>query len=82
MQLLSILLEVAANYGLAGIGAGVAAVGAGVGIGRIGGSALESMARQPEATGDIRANMIIAAALIEGVALFGVIVCLLVVLTK
>lgn len=82
MQLLSILLEAASNYGLAGIGAGVAAVGAGVGIGRIGGSALESMARQPEATGDIRANMIIAAALIEGVALFGVIVCLLVVLTK
>jgi F-type H+-transporting ATPase subunit c len=82
MQLLSILLEASANYGLAGIGAGIAAVGAGVGIGRIGGSALESMARQPEATGDIRANMIIAAALIEGVALFGVIVCLLVVLTK
>lgn len=80
MQLLSILLELSASYGLAGIGAGVAAVGAGIGIGRIGGSALESMARQPEATGDIRANMIIAAALIEGVALFGVIVCLLVVL--
>ncbi|MCA1750320.1 MAG: ATP synthase F0 subunit C [Cryomorphaceae bacterium] len=81
MELLSILLEVSSNYGLAGIGAGIAAVGAGVGIGRIGGSALESMARQPEATGDIRASMIVAAALIEGVALFGVIVCLLVVLT-
>jgi len=51
-----------------------------MGIGRIGASALESMARQPEATGDIRANMIVAAALVEGVALFGVIVCLLVVL--
>lgn len=80
MELLNILLQVAANAGLAGIGAGLAAIGAGLGIGKIGASALESMARQPEATGDIRASMIIAAALIEGVALFGVIVCLLVVL--
>ena len=66
--------------GWAGVGAGIAAVGAGIGIGRIGGSALESIARQPESLGDIRANMILAAALIEGVALFAVIVCLLVVL--
>ncbi len=80
MELLGVLLQAAANEGLAAIGAGVAALAAGVGIGRIGGSALESMARQPEATGDIRANMIVAAALIEGVALFAVIVCLLVVL--
>jgi len=80
MELLNILLQVASNAGLAGIGAGLAAIGAGLGIGKIGASALESMARQPEATGDIRASMIIAAALIEGVALFGVIVCLLVVL--
>ncbi len=80
MELLNILLQVASNAGLAGIGAGLAAIGAGIGIGKIGASALESMARQPEATGDIRANMIVAAALIEGVALFGVIVCLLVVL--
>lgn len=83
MELLNVLLQagdVAANAGLAGIGAGLAAVGAGVGIGRIGASALESMARQPEATGDIRANMIVAAALVEGVALFAVIVCLLVVI--
>ncbi len=78
MELLSVLLEASTGHGLAGIGAGVAAVGAGVGIGRIGGSALEAMARQPEATGDLRANMIVAAALIEGVALFAVIVCLLV----
>ncbi|MBO6515869.1 MAG: ATP synthase F0 subunit C [Bacteroidia bacterium] len=79
MELLTIfLLDVAAGY--AGIGAGIAAVGAGIGIGRIGGSALESIARQPEASGDIRANMILAAALIEGAALFAVIVCLLVVL--
>ncbi|MEZ4798489.1 MAG: ATP synthase F0 subunit C [Flavobacteriales bacterium] len=68
------------NQGLAGIGAGLAAVGAGIGVGRIGGTALESMARQPEATGDLRANMIVAAALVEGVALFAVIVCLLVAL--
>jgi F-type H+-transporting ATPase subunit c len=63
--------------GLAGVGAGIAAIGAGIGIGKIGGSAMEAMARQPESTGDIRSNMIVAAALVEGVALFGVIVCLL-----
>lgn len=80
MELLSMMLQVADAAGYAGIGAGIAAVGAGIGIGRIGGSALESMARQPESTGDIRANMIVAAALVEGVALFAVIICLLVVL--
>lgn len=80
MELLTILLEAVAAAGYAGIGAGVAAIGAGVGIGRIGGSALESIARQPEATGSIQSNMIVAAALVEGVALFAVIVCLLVVL--
>ena len=48
-----------------------AALGAGFGIGRIGGSAMEAIARQPEASGDIRANMIIIAALVESVALFG-----------
>jgi F-type H+-transporting ATPase subunit c len=80
MELLTIFLEAVAAAGYAGIGAGVAAIGAGVGIGRIGGSALESIARQPEATGSIQSNMIVAAALVEGVALFAVIVCLLVVL--
>ena len=83
MELLTVLLQAAgeaANAGLAGIGAGVAAIGAGLGIGKIGTSALESIARQPESTGDIRANMIVAAALVEGVAVFAVIVCLLVVL--
>lgn len=80
MELLAVLLEAANAAGFAGIGAGLAAVGAGLGIGKIGASALESMARQPEATGDIRANMIVAAALVEGVALFAVIVCLLVVI--
>ena len=62
---------------IAAIGAGLAAIGAGIGIGRIGGSALEAMARQPEHSGMIQTNMIIAAALVEGVALFGVVVALL-----
>jgi F-type H+-transporting ATPase subunit c len=80
MELLTILLEATTGMGLAGLGAGVAAIGAGIGIGKIGGSALESMARQPELLGDLRSNMIVAAALVEGVALFAVIICLLVVL--
>lgn len=82
MTLLNILMEASNTYGLAGIGAGLAAIGAGIGIGNIGKSALESIARQPESLGDIRANMIVAAALVEGAAFFGIIVCLLVVLTK
>lgn len=80
MELLAILLEAMSAAGLAALGAGVSAIAAGIGIGKIGAAALESMARQPESTGDIRAGMIVAAALIEGVALFAVIVCLLVVL--
>jgi F-type H+-transporting ATPase subunit c len=55
---------------LAGIGAGLAVIGAGIGIGKIGGSAMDAMARQPEVAGKIQTAMIIAAALIEGVALF------------
>ena len=72
------LLEAAgiAKLGV-GLGAGIAAIGAGLGIGKIGSAAMEAIARQPEATGDIRSNMIIIAALVEGVALFAVIVCLL-----
>jgi F-type H+-transporting ATPase subunit c len=62
----------------AAIGAGLVALGAGFGIGKIGSSAMESIARQPEAGGKIQTAMIIAAALIEGVALFGVVVCLLI----
>ena len=61
----------------AAIGAGRAAIGAGLGIGKIGASAMEAIGRQPEATGKIRTNMIIVAALIEGVALFAVVVCFL-----
>ncbi len=65
------------KLGLAAIGAGLAVIGAGIGIGKIGGSALEAMARQPELTGKIQTVMIIAAALVEGIALFGVVVALL-----
>ena len=62
-------------YGsIAAIGAGLAVLGAGLGIGKIGGSAMDAIARQPEASGKIQTAMIIAAALIEGVALFGVVV--------
>lgn len=63
--------------GIAAIAAAIAVIGAAIGIGRIGGNAMEAIARQPEAAGDVRSNMIVAAALIEGVALFAVIVCLL-----
>jgi F-type H+-transporting ATPase subunit c len=62
---------------LAAIGAGIAVIGAGMGIGKIGSSAMEAIARQPEATSRIQTAMIISAALIEGVALFAVVVALL-----
>lgn len=61
----------------AAIGAGLAVIGAGLGIGKIGGSAMEAIARQPEATSKIQTAMIIAAALVEGVALFAVVVSFL-----
>ena len=62
---------------LAAVGAGFAVIGAGIGIGRIGGSAMEAIARQPEATNKIQTAMIIAAALIEGAALFAIVVALI-----
>jgi F-type H+-transporting ATPase subunit c len=61
----------------AGIGAGLALIGAGLGIGKLAGPAMEGIARQPEAVGEIRLTMIIAAALIEGVALFALVICIL-----
>ena len=80
-MLLSVLLQAAAGVGIsklgAAIGAGIAVLGAGMGIGKIGGSAMEAIARQPEASGNLRMNMIIAAALVEGVALIAIVVCLL-----
>lgn len=72
--------EGGSGYGLgigAGLAAGLAVIGAGLGIGRIGGGAVESIARQPEMAGPIGTNMIITAALVEGVALFAVVVGLL-----
>jgi F-type H+-transporting ATPase subunit c len=81
MDLMMVLLSDVANSNAGGaIGAGLAAIGAGIGVGQIGKGAVEAIARQPEALNDIRANMILTAALVEGVALFGVIVGLLAVL--
>lgn len=61
----------------AAIGAGITVIGAGLGIGKIGQSAMEAIARQPEAAGDIRTSMIIIGALVEGAALFAIVVCML-----
>ena len=81
MLLSSILLQAVASAGLsklgAAIGASLAVIGAGVGIGKIGASALEAIARQPESANDIRTNMIIIASLVEGVALFAIVICFL-----
>ena len=65
------------GYLAAGLGAGLAVIGAALGIGRLAAAALEGSARQPEAAGDIRTTMIIAAALIEGATFFGLVVCIL-----
>jgi F-type H+-transporting ATPase subunit c len=62
---------------IAAVGAGLAAIGAGIGIGQIGGKAMEAIARQPEAVGDIRNNMLIVAAFVEAVALFACVIALL-----
>jgi F-type H+-transporting ATPase subunit c len=62
---------------LAALGAGLAVIGAGLGIGRIGGSAMDAIARQPEASSKIQIAMIISAALIEGAALFAIVVALM-----
>ena len=78
-MIITILLQVAAASGLAqfgaAIGTGIAVVGAAIGIGNIGSSAMEGIARQPEAASDIRSNMIIASAFIDAVALFAIVVC-------
>ncbi len=66
----------------AAVGAGLVTIGAGYGIGRIGSCAVESMARQPEAAGNIQTAMLITAAMIEGIALLGVILCLVNVFVK
>ena len=86
-MLLSILLQAteavkAVSYvpGLAAIAAAIAVIGAAIGIGRIGQSAMEAMARQPEAASKIQSGMIIAGALVEGATLFAIVVCVLAVL--
>jgi len=80
MSMMTVLLDgISTSYGFAAMGAGLAAIGAGIGIGQVGKGAVESIARQPEALNDIRSNMILAAALIEGVALFAVIAALIVI---
>jgi F-type H+-transporting ATPase subunit c len=94
-MILTILLEVAADaaaslygpnigigYGIAALGAGIAALGAGFGLGKIGEGALQAMARQPESIGDLRASMILMAALVEGAAFFAMVVGLLVMFMK
>jgi F-type H+-transporting ATPase subunit c len=70
-----LLAQLANDFGKmgAGIGMGLAIIGAGIGIGRIGGSALDAIARQPEASGSIVPNMLIAAALVEGIAVIALI---------
>ena len=76
--MISLLLaaDAVAKLGAA-VGGGLAEIGAGIGIGKIGGQAMDAMARQPEKMGDLRSSMIIAAALVEGVAFFAVIIALL-----
>ena len=82
MELLSVLLATdVIGYGIAALAAGVAALGAGVGIGQIGNGAMQAMARQPEAINDLRANMILMAALVEGAAFFAMVIGLLVIFT-
>ncbi|MEY3416308.1 MAG: synthase subunit [Bacteroidota bacterium] len=79
-MLSSVLLEISGSISTLGpgIGAGLAVMGAGLGIGRIGGSAMEAMARQPEVAGKVQTGMLIASALIEGAALFAIAVCFLI----
>lgn len=71
------MTSVSLAYLSAGIGAGMAVIGAGLGIGKLATAALDGTARQPQMSGDIRTTMIIAAALIEGVALFAEVVCII-----
>ena len=73
---------VALKYIAAGIGAGLTVIGAGLGLGKIGAAALEGSARQPEAGGDLRTTMIIIAALLEGAAMLGLVICLLTMVMK
>jgi F-type H+-transporting ATPase subunit c len=75
---LGLLLDVSYAIMGAGIGAGLTALGAGIGVGRIGGSAMEAMARQPEAANKLQGSMLIIAALVEVAALFALVICFLI----
>lgn len=76
------LIDAALSYAYAGanIGVGLIAIGAGLGIGKVGNAAMKAISRQPEATSKIQTAMIIACALVEGIALFGTLICLLTVI--
>lgn len=78
-MLATLLLQATVGMGIgklgATIGAGLAVIGAGLGIGKIGSSAMESIARQPSAANDIRTSMLIIAALVEAASLFAIVVC-------
>jgi ATP synthase, F0 subunit c len=82
-MLLTIILQAAASAALAkmgaALGAGIAVLGAGLGIGKIGAAAMEGMSRQPEAMSDLRSNMLVAVALIEGATLFAIVVAILII---
>ncbi|MBO4328812.1 MAG: ATP synthase F0 subunit C [Bacteroidales bacterium] len=81
MNVLSIILEIGAYVpGIVAIAAALAVFGAAWGIGGIGKSAMEAIARQPESAGNVRSSMIIAGALVEGATLFAIVVCILAVL--
>ena len=82
MFLLQTVASAALGKALAGIGAAIAALTAAFGIGKIGQATMESIARQPESAGNLRSSMIVAAGMVEGAALFAIIVCLLAVVIK
>lgn len=81
VMLVTLLVESFDKTGLGllgtAVGAGLVVLGAGHGLSRLGSSSVESMARQPEVVGDVRGAMLLLAAMLEGVALFAVVVCLL-----
>ncbi len=78
MMFLTLLLDVSLAHLGAAVGAGLAAIGAGIGIGRIGGSAMEAIARQPEASGKIQTVMLVIAALVEVIALFAAVIAFII----
>ena len=82
MFLLQTVASAALGKAFAGIGAAIAALAATIGIGKIGQATMESIARQPESAGNLRSSMIVAAGMVEGAALFAIIVCLLAVVIK